>query len=77
MIYTRLGKYDEAVRDIEAASRALKDPTVDYHLARAYLKMGKPDDAAKRPANAALKAGLTSATLEARQSRERAETGTR
>jgi tetratricopeptide (TPR) repeat protein len=57
VILTRLGKYDAAVRDLEAASQTLRDPSVLYHLARAYLKMGKPDEARKYR-DRALEAGL-------------------
>ena len=59
VIYTRLGKYDEAVNDLEAASKELKEhASSDFHLARALLKMGKADEAAKARERA-LKAGLT------------------
>ncbi len=57
VIYTRLGKYPEAVKDLEAASGSLRDPSVDFHLARAYLKMGKPEEA-RKTRERALKAGL-------------------
>ena len=36
---------DDALKDFHAAARGLRDPTVEYHLARAYLKKGDADSA--------------------------------
>jgi predicted Zn-dependent protease len=44
VILTRLGRYDEAVRDLSAAARDYPTGAVYYHLARAYKKQGKLDD---------------------------------
>ncbi len=57
VILTRLGRYDDAVRDLEAAAQWLRDPSVYYHLTRAYVRMGKPD-LARKSRDRALQAGL-------------------
>lgn len=62
-IYTRMGKYEEAVADLEAAAKNLRDPAIYYHLARAYTKMGKAEEARKNR-DRALKAGLDRASLQ-------------
>lgn len=41
VILTRLGRPVEAAESLSRAARSLDDPTVDFHLARAYLKAGK------------------------------------
>lgn len=59
VILTRLARLDDAVKDLEnAAAAGLSDPSLQYHLARVYLKKG---DAAKATAHRELarKAGLT------------------
>ena len=43
VIYTRLGKTDEAIRDLELAVRERPNAVVWAHLARAYHKAGKLD----------------------------------
>jgi cellulose synthase operon protein C len=69
VIYTRLGKYDAALADLEVAARDLHDPSVYFHLARVYLKKGKADEVRKNR-ELALKAGLTRERL---QEAERAD----
>lgn len=44
VILTRLGRYDEAIRDLEAAANVLPTPAVLYHLARAHHKAGHKAD---------------------------------
>jgi tetratricopeptide (TPR) repeat protein len=58
VILTRLGAYDDAIKDLEFAARGLPSGTVYYHLARAYLKAKRPDDARKWR-ELAKKSGLT------------------
>jgi tetratricopeptide (TPR) repeat protein len=58
VILTRLSEYDKAVRDLESAIRDVPAGSFFYHLARAYLKMGKPDQARKQR-DRAVEAGLT------------------
>ena len=69
VILTRLGRYDDAVRDLEAAAQNLRDPSVYYHLTRAYVRMGKPD-LARKFRDRALEAGLSRDQL---QGSERAD----
>jgi tetratricopeptide (TPR) repeat protein len=69
VIFTRLDKIDAALADLEAAARDLPTGPVYFHLARAYQKKGKPDDARKYR-DLATKAGLTRDQL---QGAERAE----
>lgn len=57
VILTRLGRLPEAVRDLEDAARELPDPSVSFHLARAYRKMGRIDEA-RRYRDRARKGGL-------------------
>ncbi len=52
VILTRLGKCDAAVKDLEQASQKLVDPSVEYHLARAYQKLGKDENARKHSGRA-------------------------
>ncbi|GAC1465098.1 MAG: hypothetical protein NVSMB9_04370 [Isosphaeraceae bacterium] len=47
VILTRLARLDEAIRDLEDAANGLHDPSVYYHLARAYQKKGKLDESRK------------------------------
>lgn len=58
VILTRLHRFDEAVRDLEAAALGQPTPSVHFHLARAYLRKGRADDARKALALAQT-AGLT------------------
>ncbi|MFO0907022.1 MAG: tetratricopeptide repeat protein [Isosphaeraceae bacterium] len=58
VILTRLKKYPDAVRDLEAAVADMPNPTFLYHLAQTYLKMGKTDDA-RKTRDRAKEAGLT------------------
>lgn len=44
VILTRLGKLDDAIKDLETAAAALPIGPVYYHLARAYEKKGRTDD---------------------------------
>ena len=41
VIQLRLGKLDEAIKDLETASASLPTPPVFFHMARAYQKAGK------------------------------------
>ncbi len=58
VIYTRLARYDEAVKDLELAVPTDRDGTVHFHLARVYSKLNKPDEL-KKHRDLALKGGLT------------------
>ena len=44
VILTRLGKLDEAIKDLESAASALPSGPVYYHLAKAYRKQGRGDE---------------------------------
>jgi tetratricopeptide (TPR) repeat protein len=69
VILLRLGRHDEAVRDLESAAGSIPSGPICYHLARAYLAAGRPDDAARALAKAKA-AGLKPELL---QPSERAE----
>jgi tetratricopeptide (TPR) repeat protein len=43
VILTRLGRLDEAIKDLEDVARARPNGLHHYHLARAYLKAGKTE----------------------------------
>ena len=43
-ILTRLGKTEDAIKDLEESTRLSPDPTTSFHLARAYLKAGRDAD---------------------------------
>jgi tetratricopeptide (TPR) repeat protein len=47
VILTRLGRPDEAARDLEEATRAGSDPVHLFHLARAYRAAGKAGELAR------------------------------
>ena len=47
VILTRLGKLDDAIKDLESAATALPIGPVYYHLARAYQKKGRIDESQK------------------------------
>ena len=47
VILTRLGKLDDAIKDLEAAAAAIPSGRCLYHLARAYRKKGGGDDSRK------------------------------
>ncbi len=64
VILTRLNRFDEAIRDLEPAARDQPTPSVYFHLAVAYLRKGRLDDARKALARAQA-AGLTRARLPA------------
>ncbi len=63
VILTRLGRFDEAAESLAKAARALNDPAVDFHLARAYRKAGKADES-RGCRDRALRRGLTPAHLQ-------------
>lgn len=63
VILARLGRLDDAVKDLETAAQALKDSSVDYHLARVYRKLGK-DDAARKYRDRVRRSGFTPAQLQ-------------
>ncbi|MDR3638954.1 MAG: tetratricopeptide repeat protein [Isosphaeraceae bacterium] len=44
VILTRLGRFDEAIKDLETAARAVPTGPIFFHLARAYQKQGRTDD---------------------------------
>ena len=44
VILTRLGKLDEAIKDLESAASAMPSGPVYYHLAKAYRKQGRGDE---------------------------------
>ena len=45
VIFLRLGRFAEAVRDLETAVGSIPTPTIRYHLGRAYLAAGRNADA--------------------------------
>jgi tetratricopeptide (TPR) repeat protein len=47
VILTRLGRLDEAVKDLEAAARAVPSGPILFHLARAYQKQGRTEESRK------------------------------
>ena len=63
VILARLGRLDDAARDLEAAAKALSTPSAYYHLARVYRKMQRPDDA-RRCRDRARELGLDRDQLE-------------
>src|SRR5262249_36720425 len=63
VILTRLGRYEEAARDLEAAAREAPAGMFLYHLARTYRKMGRVD-AARQCRDRAKQAGLTREQLQ-------------
>jgi tetratricopeptide (TPR) repeat protein len=63
VIKLRLGKIDEAIRDLETAAEAIPSGPICYHLARAYLAAGRTADAAKAMAKAKA-AGLKAEALQ-------------
>jgi tetratricopeptide (TPR) repeat protein len=69
VIYTRLGKFDEAIRDLEDAVQINPAPTVYAHLANAYHKAGRAEQF-RKARDAAKKAGLTPDRLEATERQE-------
>ncbi|WP_422931941.1 tetratricopeptide repeat protein [Singulisphaera sp. PoT] len=64
VILTRLGRYDEAIKDLEAASNAVPNGPFLYHLARAYLKKGNNESFQKTRARTK-EAGLRPDQLQA------------
>ena len=44
VILIRLGKLDDAIKDLESAASGMPIGPVYYHLARAYQKKGRADD---------------------------------
>jgi tetratricopeptide (TPR) repeat protein len=69
VIFTRLGKFDQAITDLEAAAKANPSAGNLYHLARAYQKAGRTAEFQKYRTRAK-EAGLKPTTL---QPNERAE----
>jgi len=63
VILTRLGRFDEAAESLAKAARSLDDPTVDFHLARAYKKAGKEAES-RESRDRARRRGLTRAHLQ-------------
>src|SRR5262249_24295098 len=64
VILTRLGRLGDAVKDLETAAAGMpRDPTVHYHLARAYLRQNNAD-AARKARDRALGSGLTREQLQ-------------
>ncbi len=71
VIYTRMNKTEEAIRDLERATEALPNPLMLAHLARAYYRAGQMDKY-RTARERALNAGLTPEML---QPSERQELG--
>jgi tetratricopeptide (TPR) repeat protein len=44
VILTRLGRFQEAIADLELSVKAQPSPVTYFHLARAYFKAGKAED---------------------------------
>jgi tetratricopeptide (TPR) repeat protein len=63
VILTRLGRYDDAVKDLEAATQKTHSASQHYHLARAYHKAGRAEESRKN-LDRAKQAGLVPAQLE-------------
>jgi tetratricopeptide (TPR) repeat protein len=63
VIELRLGRTEQAIRDLETAAGAIPSAPICYHLARAYLAADRLDDAAKAMARARA-AGLKAETLQ-------------
>ena len=63
VILTRLGRLDEAIRDLQNASRGMPSASVFYHLARAYKTKGEVE-ACKAARDRAKQAGLNRAELQ-------------
>ena len=59
----KLGRLDEAINDLEAATEALPTGSITFHLARAYKKKGRADDFQKALA-LVKKSGLRADQLE-------------
>ena len=47
MILLRLGRVDDAIKDLESAATVLPTAPIFFHLARAYQKAGKPAEVEK------------------------------
>jgi tetratricopeptide (TPR) repeat protein len=47
LIFSRLGKHDDAIRDLEEVVKTEPDAMHHFHLARGYLAAGRRDDARK------------------------------
>jgi tetratricopeptide (TPR) repeat protein len=63
VIFVRLRRFDEAIKDLETAARALPTGPVYFHLARAYQKKGRTDDF-RKCRDLARAAGLTPEQLQ-------------
>jgi tetratricopeptide (TPR) repeat protein len=63
VILTRLGKFNEAIEDLEASAKASPSPNVYYHLARAYKMAGRTTEFQKYR-DLAQQAGLTPSQLQ-------------
>ena len=44
VILARLGRFQEAIADLELSVKAQPSPVTYFHLARAYFKAGKAED---------------------------------
>lgn len=58
IVYSRLGKHAEAIRDMEEVIKAAPTAQNYFHLARVYKQAGRTEDA-RRNRDLALQAGLT------------------
>jgi tetratricopeptide (TPR) repeat protein len=69
VILTRLGKFDEAIKELEAAAATGPSPAIYYHLARAYHKAGQESSCQKDRA-LAKQAGLAPSHLQPHEREE-------
>ena len=73
VILTRLGRLDEAVKDLETATRVVPTGPILFHLARAYQKQGRTDDF-RKARDRARAAGLVAEQLQPGEREEWAKT---
>ncbi len=63
VIRDRLGMKDQAIADLELSVKIIPSPTTYFHLARAYLKAGRPDQS-RRCRDLAIQAKFDASTLD-------------
>jgi tetratricopeptide (TPR) repeat protein len=69
VILTRLGKFDQAIADLEASAKAAPSAVTYYHLARAYYKAGRKPEFQKNR-DLAKEKGLTASQLQPNEQAE-------